>query len=115
WEIAQPEGGGQIVARQGGREAWRTEQPYTALLGVVSLPDHAPLVRAAHIGVRAGTPEVRLHDLEATGSMHGSVGLTAVPGISLLGQAISPAGDVALAIRMDNSIKRDVIAAYAAS
>jgi hypothetical protein len=53
--------------------------------------------------------------MDATGSMNGTASWTSVPGISLLGRTISPVGDAALAVRLDTSIKRDFIAAYAAS
>lgn len=114
WDLEQ-EAGGRILARQGGRVAWSTDHTDGAMLGAVYLPGQAPHVRVATIGSIAGTPELRLHDLDATGSMHGAVAVNGVPAISLLGQAISPVGDVALALRMDNSIKRDYIAAYAAN
>ena len=86
-----------------------------ALLGSVWLPGQSPMIRVANVSGLSGKPEIRLLDIDATGSMNGQAAWTPVPGISLLGQAISPVGDVALAIRMDKSIKRDFIAAYAAN
>lgn len=122
WDIAQVDG--KLVATHGtgpkaGKVAWRTDNEITSLLGPVWMPGQSPLVRFATItspGTSVGgTPEVRLLDLDATGSMNGTAAWTPVPGIALLGQAISPVGDVALAIRLDRSIKRDFIAAYAAN
>jgi hypothetical protein len=82
---------------------------------IVAIPGQSPMVRVANISARSRTPEVRLLDIDATGSMAGQAAWIPVPGISLLGQAISPVGDVALAVRMDTTIKRDFIAAYAAN
>jgi hypothetical protein len=113
WDIAQEDG--KIVARQKGKIAWQTEHEVGTVLGSVWLPDQRPMIRSATISGRYGTPEVRLLDIDATGSLNGTAAWTPVPGIALLGQAISPVGDVALAIRMDKSIKRDYIAAYAAN
>jgi hypothetical protein len=113
WDISHVDG--KIVARDKGKPSWATEYPYTALLGIVWIPGQSPMVRVANISARSRTPEVRLLDIDATGSMAGQAAWIPVPGISLLGQAISPVGDVALAVRMDTSIKRDFIAAYAAN
>lgn len=113
WDVEQIDG--RIVARSNGREAWKTDHEYTALLGSVWLPGQSPMIRYANISAFAGTPEVRLLDMDATGSMNGTAAWTPVPGISLLGHAISPVGDVALAVRLDKSIKRDYIAAFAAN
>ena len=38
-----------------------------------------------------------------------------MPGIALLGRAISSVGDAALAVRLDTSLRRDFIAGYAAN
>jgi len=113
WDISQIDG--KLVAREKGKVAWGTEYPYTALIGSVWLPGQGPMIRVANVSALSGFPEIRLLDIDATGSMNGQAAWTPVPGISLLGQAISPVGDVALAIRMDKSIKRDFIAAYAAN
>ncbi len=113
WDVSQVEG--KLVAREKGKVAWGTENPYTALIGSVWLPGQSPMIRVANVSAHSGVTEVRLLDIDATGSMNGQAAWTPVPGISLLGQAISPVGDVALAIRMDRSIKRDFIAAYAAN
>ncbi len=113
WDISHVDG--KLVARAKGKVAWSTDHPYTALIGAVWLPGQSPMIRVANVSAHSGTPEIRLLDIDATGSMNGQAAWTPVPGISLLGQAISPVGDVALAIRMDRSIKRDFIAAYAAN
>ena len=113
WDISQVDG--KLVARENGKVAWGTEHPYTALIGSVWLPGQGPMIRVANVSSQSGFPEVRLLDIDATGSMNGQAAWTPVPGISVLGQAISPVGDVALAIRMDKSIKRDFVAAYAAN
>jgi len=113
WDVSQVDG--KLIAREHGKVAWGTEHPYTALIGAVWLPGQGPMIRVANVSALSGTPEIRLLDIDATGSMNGQAAWTPVPGISLLGQAISPVGDVALAIRMDKSIKRDFIAAYAAN
>lgn len=114
WDISQDEDGA-IVARQKGRIAWQTEHPVTTMLGSVWLPDQRPMIRSATISGRSGTPEVRILDVDATGSLNGTAAWTPIPGIALTGHAISPVGDVALAVRLDKSIKRDFIAAYAAN
>ncbi|MBA3451880.1 MAG: hypothetical protein H0T42_02145 [Deltaproteobacteria bacterium] len=113
WDISQVDG--KLVAREKNKVAWGTEHAYTALIGSVWLPGQSPMIRVANVSAHSGTPEIRLLDIDATGSMNGQAAWTPVPGISVLGQAISPVGDVALAIRMDKSIKRDFIAAYAAN
>lgn len=121
WEVSQHDGrivgrsAGQPLGRRDGRTSWRTEHEVTAVLGAVYLPEQSPMIRAAAISALGGVPEVRLLDVDATGSLHGQAAWTPVPGISLLGHASSPVGDVALAVRLDKSIKRDFIAAYAAN
>jgi hypothetical protein len=113
WEVTQDDG--KITARRHGKVAWQTEHTVGALLGSVWLPDQGPMIRSASIARFGDTPEVRLLDVDATGSLNGAAAWTSVPGIALLGQAISPVGDVALAVRLDASIKRDFIAGYAAN
>ena len=113
WDVTQDDS--VIVARQKGRVAWQTEHAVGTLLGSVWLPDQRPMIRSATISARSGTPEVRILDVDATGSLNGTAAWTPIPGIALLGHAISPVGDVALAVRLDKSIKRDFIAAYAAN
>jgi hypothetical protein len=103
-----------IVARQAGREAWRSRGRANALLGAVYLADQTPMLRFARIGAFGGVPEVNVLDIDATGSMHGQAAFP-VPGIGLLGFGTSPEGDVAIAVRLDRSIQRDFIAAYAST
>ncbi|MBA3396213.1 MAG: hypothetical protein H0T89_26520 [Deltaproteobacteria bacterium] len=110
WEIRQVDG--RIVAS--GKPAWRTEHPYTAVLGPVWLPEQSPALRVVHLGAFSGTPEVRLLDMDATGSLRAAIARP-TPGISLLGWGIAPAGDAAIAVRMDRSIQRDFVVGYAAN
>jgi hypothetical protein len=113
WEIEQIDG--RVVGFESGKRAWAARTEVNELLGAVWLPGQGPMVRMVKIGNVTGTSEVRILDMDATGSMNGTASWTPVPGISILGQTISPVGDAALAVRMDSSIKRDFIAAYAAS
>ena len=110
WSIAHVDG--RIVAS--GAKPWRTEHPYTAIVGVVNLADHTPMLRIANLGEYARAPEVNVIDIDATGSLRASVARPS-PGISLLGFAASPDGDTALAVRLDTSLRRDYVAGYAAS
>jgi hypothetical protein len=112
WEIAHEDGA--IVAREHGRVAWRTEHPYTALLGAVYLPEQSPMLRVANVGAFGGRAEMNLLDIDATGSLHGQAAFP-VPAIGLLGSATSDVGDVAIAVRLDRSIQRDFIVGYAAN
>jgi hypothetical protein len=113
WDIDQIDG--KLVAHAKGKVAWQTEQPYGPLLGSVWLPQQPPMVRTVSISARSGAPELRLDDLDVAGSMNGAVSLDTVPGIGLLAHAISPVGDVALAVRLDRTLKHDFIAGYAAN
>ncbi|MFN0252164.1 MAG: hypothetical protein ACKV2T_35135 [Kofleriaceae bacterium] len=113
WEIEQIDG--RVVGFESSKRAWAARTEVNELLGAVWLPGQGPMVRMVKIGNLSGASEVRILDMDATGSMNGTASWTPVPGISILGRAISPVGDAALAIRMDSSIKRDFIAAYAAS
>lgn len=113
WEIEHIDG--RIRAREGGKPAWAARTEVDELLGAVRIPGQGPMVRMVKISGFAGASEVRILDMDATGSMNGTASWTPVPGISLLGWGISPVGDAALAVRLDTSIKRDFIAAYAAS
>jgi len=111
WEITHD---GAIVAREHDRIAWKTEHPYTALLGAVYLPEQSPMLRVANVGVFGGRAEMNLLDIDATGSLHGQAAFP-VPAIGLLGSGISEVGDVAIAVRLDRSIQRDFIVGYAAN
>ena len=113
WDITHADG--KIVAHAKGKDAWQTEHAYGALLGIVWLPDQAPMVRVATITGRYGSPEVRLLDMDATGSMNGQAAWTPVPGIAVLAHAISPVGDAALVVRLDKTLRHDYLAGYAAN
>jgi hypothetical protein len=113
WEVEQLDG--TLIARASGKHLWQREQPFTALLGAVYLPARAPMIRGAAFSGEAGAPELRLIDLDATGATTGPEATTPVPGIGVLAHAISPVGDVALAVRLDRSLAHDYIAGYAAN
>jgi hypothetical protein len=110
WEVSL--GDGKLVAK--GKQPWELDRTYNALLGAVYLPDQAPMLRLARFSAFAGKPEMNLFDIDATGSKHGQVAFP-IPGIMLLGHAASSVGDVALAVRLDRSIRRDYIVGFAAS
>jgi hypothetical protein len=113
WQIARTEDG-KIAGREHGRETWRTQRPYTALVGAVYLPGQAPMVRVSNSGHYGRHAEMLLYDIDATGSLHGQVAFP-VPGIGVLGSAVDAVGDTALAIRLDASLERDFIVGYAAN
>jgi hypothetical protein len=113
WDIEEADG--KIVAHAKGKDAWQTEHAYGRLLGAVYLPQQSPMIRVATISGRFGDPEVRLLDIDATGSMNGQASWSTVPGIAILAHAISPVGDVALAVRLDKTLRHDYIAGYAAN
>ena len=114
WEIEHADGKIVARARRGGPPVWSTENSYTALLGAVWQQDSAPMIRIAALSDRGGTPHVRVIDMDATGSLR-TASARPMPGIALLGSAASPVGDVALAVRLDRSLRRDFIAGYAVS
>lgn len=111
WRVSRSDDG-VIVAK--GPPDWKSQRPYAELLGAVYLPEQAPMVRVANRGAFHGAPEIQLMDMDATGSMHGQVAFP-VPGIAIQSHAISPVGDAAMAIRLDNSLARDFVVGYAAS
>ena len=111
WSLTQDEDGHIHAA---GKPPWQTTQAYTKLLGGVYLPGQGPMVRAIRAGAFAGHPEIDVFDIDATGSMHGTVAFP-VPGIGLIGSAIDAVGDAVLAVRLDTSLERDFIAGYAAN
>lgn len=113
WDIEESDG--KVVARVKGKLAWQTEGGYGELLGAVWLPRQLPMVRVAAVSGRFGDPEVRLLDVDATGSMTGQASWASVPGIAVLEHAISPVGDVALAVRLDKTLKHDLIAGFSAN
>lgn len=116
WDIEHVDG--KLVATQDGKPSaagsWKTDHEYTALLGVVHLHRMSPLVRFINVRMFGGQPQIHLHDMDATGSMHGTFARP-LPGIALLGWAVSPIGDAALAVRMDTSLRRDFVAGYAST
>ena len=113
WDIEEDDG--KIIAHAKGKDTWHTERAYGRLLGAVYLPKQPPMVRVAAISGRFGDPEVRLLDINATGSMTGQASWSTVPGIAILAHAISPVGDVALAVRLDKTLKHDFVAGFAAN
>jgi hypothetical protein len=109
WDIVQEDG--KIVGK--GKQPWATAHRYTALVGAVHLPDQGPMVRIANASGFRGVPEIHLHDIDATGSLHGAIARP-LPGIALLAWGTSAVGDAALAVRIDPSRRRDAVAGYAA-
>lgn len=103
-----------LVAHAKAPDAWQSESR-GVLLGAVYLPRQSPMVRMARVSGRYGEPEVRIDDINATGSLLGQVSWDSVPGIAVLAHAISPVGDVALAVRLDKTLKHDFIVGYAAN
>jgi hypothetical protein len=114
WDITQIDG--RVVAYRGGtrRIAWRSDHRFTQLIGAVYLPEMSPMVRVVNAGSFRDMPEIDVLDYDATGSLHFQV-LKPAPGIGLLAWATSSVGDTALVVRVDNSLRRDAVVAYAAS
>jgi hypothetical protein len=112
WRVRQLDDG-YLVAE--GTPPWKSERPYTKLLGAVYLPGQSPMIRASSATMHEGKPELLLFDIDATGSLAGQVSLHPAPGIGLIGHAIDPVGNVALAVRLDKSLERDYVAGYAAN
>lgn len=112
WDIAHVDQ--RVVAYKGGTKevAWTTEHPYTAIVGAVWLPEMGPMIRIANAGSQV--PEINLIDIDATGSLRAAVAKP-TPGIDVLASAVSSVGDAALAVRMDSSLRRDLIVGYAAN
>ena len=108
WEIAQRDG--RIVAS--GKHAWRTEHPYTEIIGIVWTAEMAPLVRVVNVRAMAGESELHVIDMDATGSLRATVARP-TPGEALRTHGISAHGDSALVVRTRDG--RDIIAAYAAN
>ena len=77
-------------------------------------PDR-PGVRVASAIMHAGQPEILIFDMDATGSLHGQVSMSPVPGIGVTAHAIDAVGDVALVVRLDTTLQRDYIAGFAAN
>jgi hypothetical protein len=114
WDIAHVDG--RIVGYTGGTKkvAWTTEYRYSALVGAVWLPEMGPMIRVANAGAFRDAPEIHLIDIDATGSLRAQVAKPA-PGVGVLAHAVSSVGDAALAVRVDNSLRRDLVVAYSAN
>jgi hypothetical protein len=112
WDIRRTEDG---FIDATGKPSWRTEFPYSRLIGAVYIPGQSPLVRATSATMHAGEHEILVFDIDATGSLHGQVSLSPVPGIAVTAHAINTVGDAALAVRLDTSLQRDYIAGFAAN
>jgi hypothetical protein len=110
WDVFHEQG--RLVARVAGKQVWATQRPYAALLGTVWLPGQSPLLRIAQPSAFRGEAEIHVHDIDATGSLHGQF-LKPVPGMALLGWGTSSIGDAAIAVRLDSV--RDFIVGYAAN
>ena len=112
WDIAHVDD--RIVAYKGGttQVAWKTEHPYTRIIGTVWLPEMSPILRIANTSKHGAY--IDLIDIDATGSLHAAVAKP-TPGIDVLASAASSVGDAALAIRLDSSLRRDLIVGYAAN
>lgn len=92
-----------------------TEHGDARLLGLVHLPEQVPMVRFAAVSGRYGAPEVRLLDASALNNGLGQAAWDGVPGIAVLAHAISPVGDVAMAVRLDKSLRHDYIVGFSAN
>jgi hypothetical protein len=115
WDVEQAESGAIIARAKTKQDSWQTDRAPGDLVGVVWLPRMSPLLRFVSINGPLGEVGLRLHDLNATGSMNTQVSLDSVPGIAMLAHAASPVGDVALAVRLDKSLKHDYIAGFSAN
>jgi hypothetical protein len=111
WQISRDKDG---FISATGKPSWRTENPYDALIGAVYMPDQTPIVRLIHARPWAKQPEMLVADLDATGSMNGTVAQP-FPGIELLAHGVDSVGNTALAVRLDASLQRDYIIGYAAN
>jgi hypothetical protein len=115
WDIEQSEDGAVTARGKTKQDSWKDEHVAGELIGTVWLPRMSPLLRFVSINGPLGESGLRLHDLNATGSMNTQVSLDSVPGIAMLAHAVSPVGDVALAVRLDKSLKHDYIAGFSAN
>jgi hypothetical protein len=112
WRIRRTDEG--IITAEGKR-SWQSVERFGTLLGAVYIPGQSPLVRAANAVRYNNRPELRLVDMDATGSLNWQVSIYPAPGIGLIGHAIDSVGNAALAVRLDTSIERDYVAGYAAN
>jgi hypothetical protein len=113
WDITHDEEG-ILAATQKGKPAWRSHRAFTELIGAVYLPEQTPMVRVSNVGRFGGVAEMSLFDIDATGSLHGTVAFP-VPGIGISGHGIDSVGDAALAIQLDRSLDHHFIVGYAAN
>ncbi len=97
-----------------GKPAWKSKRTFTELIGAVYLPEQAPMIRVSNVGRFGGVAEMSLFDIDATGSLHGTVAFP-VPGIGINGHGIDSVGDAALAIQLDRSLDHHFIVGYAAN
>jgi hypothetical protein len=111
WDITRTDE--RIIARERGKVAWQTRNPYTALVGAVYLAEQAPMVRVLSVGTFGGVAEMNLLDIDATGSLHGQAAFP-VPAIRTLGAAIDAVGNTAIAVRLDATLRHDFVVGYAA-
>lgn len=112
WDVRRSEAG---IIEAKGTPSWKTEGEYGPLVGAIYIPDQAPMVRVVRSGGGRDGRMIMMFDIDATGSLHGQVSLYPVPGIGLIGHAISKVGNTALAVRLDTSLERDYIAGYSAN
>jgi hypothetical protein len=112
WDIRRNESG---LIEAKGTPNWKTEGEYGPLVGAIYIPDQAPMIRVVRSGGGRDGRMIMMFDIDATGSLHGQVSLYPVPGIGLIGHAISKVGNTALAVRLDTSLERDYIAGYSAN
>lgn len=112
WDIAHVDG--RVVAYKGGTKqiAWQTQNTYTRILGPVWLAEMGPMLRVANASSRF--PDINLIDMDATGSLRAQVAKP-TPGIDVLATAVSNIGDAALAVRLDSTLRRDLVVGYAAN
>lgn len=101
-----------IIARTGGKLAWQTERRYDAFVGAVYLDGQAPMLRVASTSRFGGEADVNVFDVDATGSLHGTVAFP-VPGVEVVASGIDAAGDATLAIALDE--RRTYLVGFAAT
>ncbi len=113
WDVAHVDG--RVVAYKGGTRqiAWQTQNTYTRILGPVWLAEMGPMLRVANASSR-DINLINLIDMDATGSLRAQVAKP-TPGIAVLATAVSSIGDAALAVRLDSTLRRDLVVGYAAN
>lgn len=91
--------------------SWKVSSRFAALLGVIPGAGYeVPTVRVARLSGANGQGQVELLDIDATGSRRGHAAHP-IPGIVVLAHTFR-AGDTALAVRLDTSLRHDYIAAF---